>query len=145
MPHLSHYVKVVSVQAAQASSEAATRVSDRSSLPYSSIWAASDSVVACTRSAVSVEIAQSSSGSKDRTSAARLSQPSRSDRTRLISHVPLASPLSKRTTGTGSRLAARETVRQRRKGGRKPGVTEEVVIQTKRAYLDRAFWAARSG
>jgi hypothetical protein len=42
-------------------------------------------------------------------------------------------------------LAARGLVRQQRKGGLKPGVTEEVVIQTRRTILDRTFWAARSG
>jgi hypothetical protein len=42
-------------------------------------------------------------------------------------------------------LAAREMVRQRRKGGLKPGVTEEVVIQAKRAYLDRAFLGCALG
>jgi hypothetical protein len=41
-------------------------------------------------------------------------------------------------------LAARELGRQRRKGGLKPGVTEQLVIQSKRRHLEDTFWAARS-
>jgi hypothetical protein len=41
-------------------------------------------------------------------------------------------------------LAARELVRQRRKGDLKPGVTEKDVVQMGRLLTDR-FWTARSG
>jgi hypothetical protein len=41
-------------------------------------------------------------------------------------------------------LAARELVRQHRKGGLKPGVTKEDVVRVGRHLTDR-FWAARSG
>jgi hypothetical protein len=41
-------------------------------------------------------------------------------------------------------LAARELVRQQRKGGLKPGVTEEDVVRMGR-HLTERFWAARSG
>jgi hypothetical protein len=41
-------------------------------------------------------------------------------------------------------LAARELVRQQRKGGLKPGVTEQDVVQMGR-HLTDIFWAARSG
>jgi hypothetical protein len=41
-------------------------------------------------------------------------------------------------------LAARELVRQQRKGGLKPGITEEDVVRVGRHLTDR-FWAARSG
>lgn len=41
-------------------------------------------------------------------------------------------------------LAARELVRQRRKGGLKPGVTEQDVVEMGR-HLTDMFWAARSG
>lgn len=41
-------------------------------------------------------------------------------------------------------LAARELVRQQRKGGLKPGVTEQDVVQMGR-HLTDVFWAARSG
>lgn len=40
-------------------------------------------------------------------------------------------------------LAARELVRQRRKGGLKPDVTEQDVIRTKLRVLEDTFWAAR--
>ena len=41
-------------------------------------------------------------------------------------------------------LAARELVRQQRKGGLKPGVTEQDVVRMGR-HLTDIFWAARSG
>jgi len=41
-------------------------------------------------------------------------------------------------------LAARELVRQQRKGGLKPGLTEEDVVRMGRHLAER-FWAARSG
>ncbi|HEU4356165.1 MAG TPA: hypothetical protein VFT27_11300 [Actinomycetota bacterium] len=41
-------------------------------------------------------------------------------------------------------LAARELVRQRRKGGLKPGVTDQLIIESKRRHLEDTFWTARS-
>jgi hypothetical protein len=41
-------------------------------------------------------------------------------------------------------LAARGLVRQARKGGLRPGVTEEMYIRRTRTVLDDIFWTARS-
>jgi hypothetical protein len=41
-------------------------------------------------------------------------------------------------------LAARELVWQRRKGGLKPGVTEQDVMRMKRRLLEDTFWRARA-
>ena len=40
-------------------------------------------------------------------------------------------------------LAARELIRQRGKGGLKPGVTEQDVIRIKHSILEGTFWSAR--
>lgn len=88
-------------------------------------------------SAASVETTQLSSGSKD-----RLPQRRRLRREGGIGRGHYRTcdlPCQHRDA-----LAARELGRQRRKGGLKPGVTEQLVIQSKRRHFEDTFWAARS-
>jgi hypothetical protein len=106
------------------------------------VRAAGVSVAACTPSAASVETRQSSPGSRDRTFAGRSSQQRQSDRTRPF--LACATCLALIEANDREGLAARGLVRQERKGGLRPGVTEEMYIRRTRTVLDDIFWTARS-